>query len=32
MDTPQLQAAFDHVFDQAIVFHDFTDCMRDYEL
>ena len=32
MDTPQLQAAFDHGFDQAIVFHGFADCMRDYEI
>lgn len=32
MDTSQIQAAFDDVFDQAIVFHGFADYMRDYEV
>lgn len=27
-----MQAALDEVFDQAIVFHGFTDYMRDYEV
>ncbi|GIH05816.1 hypothetical protein Rhe02_38830 [Rhizocola hellebori] len=27
-----MQAAFDDVFDQAIVFHSFADYMRDYEV
>lgn len=32
MDRSQIQAAFDDVFDQAIVFHGFADYMRDYEV
>lgn len=32
MDTSEIQAAFDDVFDQAIVFHGFADYMRDYEV
>ena len=29
---PEIQAAFDDVFDQAMVFHGFADYMRDYEV
>jgi hypothetical protein len=32
MDTSEIQAAFDDVFDQAIVFHSFADYMRDYDV
>ena len=32
VDSPGIQAAFDDVFDQAIVFHGFVDYMRDYEV
>ena len=32
MDSSEIQAAFDDVFDQAIVFHGFADYMRDYEV
>lgn len=32
VDCPEIQAAFDDVFDQAIVFHGFADYMRDYEV
>ena len=32
MDASEIQSAFDDVFDQAVVFHGFTDYMRDYEL
>ena len=32
MDRNAMQAALDDVFDQALVFHGFTDYMRDYEL
>jgi hypothetical protein len=32
MDRNAIQAALDDVFDQALVFHGFTDYMRDYEL
>jgi hypothetical protein len=32
VDTSEIQAAFDEVFDQAIVFHGFADYMRDYEV
>lgn len=32
MDASQIQSAFDGVFDQAIVFHGFTEYMRDYEI
>jgi hypothetical protein len=28
----EIKQALDAVFDQAIVFHGFADCMRDYEL
>ncbi len=29
---PEIQAAFDDVCDQAILFHGFADYMRDYEV
>jgi hypothetical protein len=32
MDAAEIQAAFDEVFDQAIVFHGFADYMRDYDV
>jgi len=32
MDIPQIQAAFYDVFDQAVLFHGFTDYMRDYDV
>ena len=32
VDTSEIQAAFDDVFDQAILFHGFADYMRDYEI
>lgn len=32
MDSSEIQAAFDLVFDQAIIFHGFADYMRDYEV
>jgi hypothetical protein len=32
VDSSEIQAAFDDVFDQAIVFHGFADYMRDYEV
>lgn len=32
VDSSGIQAAFDDVFDQAIVFHGFADYMRDYEV
>jgi hypothetical protein len=32
MDAPEIQAAFDDVFDQAILFHGFADYMRDYDV
>ena len=32
MDASEIQAAFDDVFDQAVVFHGFADYMRDYEV
>jgi hypothetical protein len=32
VDSSGIQAAFDDVFDQAIVFHGFADYMRDYEI
>ena len=32
MDAAQIQSALDDVFDQSIVFHSFTDYMRDYEI
>ncbi|MGI5505361.1 hypothetical protein [Lentzea sp. CA-135723] len=32
MDAAQIGAALDDVFDQALVFHGFTDYMRDYDV
>jgi hypothetical protein len=32
VDTSEIQAAFNDVFDQAMVFHGFADYMRDYEV
>ncbi len=32
VDISEIQAAFDDVFDQAIVFHGFADYMRDYDV
>lgn len=32
MDTSQIQAAFDDVVDQAVLFHGFADYMRDYDV
>jgi len=32
MDRDAMQRAFDDVFDQALIFHGFTDYMRDYEV
>jgi hypothetical protein len=32
VDIAEIQAAFDDVFDQAIVFHAFADYMRDYDV
>jgi hypothetical protein len=32
VDRSGIQAAFDNVFDQAIIFHGFTDYMRDYDV
>src|ERR1700754_344298 len=32
VDEAGIQAAFDEVFDQTIVFHGFTDYMRDYDV
>jgi hypothetical protein len=32
MDVSEIQAAFDEVFDQAIVFHGFADYTRDYDV
>jgi hypothetical protein len=32
MDRAAMQAALEDVFDQALVFHGFTDYMRDYQL
>jgi hypothetical protein len=32
VDLLEIQAAFEDVFDQALVFHCFTDYMRDYEM
>ena len=32
MDTGEIQAAFDDVFDQAILFHGFADYLRDYDV
>ncbi|WP_285028517.1 hypothetical protein [Plantibacter sp. ME-Dv--P-122b] len=32
MEIREMQAAFDDAFDQAVVFHGFTEYMRDYEM
>ncbi len=32
MDHPAIQEALDNVFDQALIFHGFTDYMRDYDV
>ena len=32
VDTNEMRAAFEDVFDQALVFHTFTDYMRDYDV
>jgi hypothetical protein len=32
VDVQQITAAFDDVFDQALVFHGFTDYVRDYDV
>jgi hypothetical protein len=32
VDVQQITAAFEDVFDQALVFHGFTDYMRDYDV
>ncbi|MFI5841168.1 hypothetical protein ACIA8K_15845 [Catenuloplanes sp. NPDC051500] len=32
MNGSEIQAAFDDVFDQALVFHGFADYMRDYDM
>lgn len=32
MDAPAIQAAFDDVFDHAVVFHGFADHLRDYDI
>lgn len=32
MDASQIRAAFEDVFDQALVFHGYSDYMRDYDL
>lgn len=32
VDSSQIQAAFDDIYDQALVFHGFADYMRDYEV
>jgi hypothetical protein len=32
MNTSEIQAAFDDVSDQAVIFHGFADYMRDYEV
>ena len=32
VDGPEIQAAFDEVFDQAILFHGLADYLRDYEV
>lgn len=32
VESSEIQAAFDDVFDQAVVFHGFADYMRDYEV
>jgi hypothetical protein len=32
VDSSQIQAAFDDVFDEGLIFHGFADYMRDYEV
>jgi hypothetical protein len=32
MDASEIERALDDVFDQALIFHAFTDYMRDYEM
>jgi hypothetical protein len=32
VDVQQINVAFENVFDQALVFHGFTDYMRDYDV
>ena len=32
VDSSEIEAAFDDVFDQAVLFHGFADFMRDYEI
>ena len=32
VDTSEMRAAFEDVFDQALVFHAFADYMRDYDV
>src|ERR671919_25364 len=32
MDRTQIEESFNDVFDEALIFHGFTDYMRDYEL
>jgi hypothetical protein len=32
VNTPEIQTAFDDVFDQSLVFHGFADYMRDYDV
>lgn len=32
MDAPQITEAFNDIFDEALVFHGFTDYMRDYDV
>ncbi|WP_431277793.1 hypothetical protein [Leifsonia poae] len=32
MDIPEIQSAFENAFDEALIFHGFTDYMRDYEM
>jgi hypothetical protein len=32
VDRSGIKAAFDAVFDQAVMFHGFTDYMRDYDI
>ncbi len=32
MNAAEIQTALDNVFDQALLYHGYTDYMRDYEL
>jgi hypothetical protein len=32
VDVQQITATFEDIFDQALVFHGFTDYMRDYDV